>query len=334
MDPAIRALYNYDIFRAAVANYDLDPAAVSELGGFESFIYAFSRNGDDFVLRVGHDSRRPPDMVRGEIDWLNYLHAGGAGVARAVPSARGNLVETVPDANGGHFLATAFDRAQGRRGWQVGWTPERYETYGRLIGRIHRLSKDYAPGNPDWRRPPWDDDSNSDALHTLPPEETVARARYEQVLAEISELPQDGDSLGLIHQDAHEGNFLMTDDGRITLFDFDDCVYHWFAFDIAMVSFYKVTMAEDMAGLTAEFMPPFLTGYAQENALDPFWLSQVPLFHKLREIELFGVIQRDMDPNNRDPWSAWFMDGRRQRIEDDAPFVDFDYITLAGYLRP
>jgi len=43
----------------------------------------------------------------------------------------------------------------------------------------------------------------------------------------------------LIHTDVHAGNFFV-DDGRITVFDFDDSSYQWFASDIAIALYYTI----------------------------------------------------------------------------------------------
>ena len=79
-----------------------------------------------------------------------------------------------------------------------------------------------------------------------------------------------------MHQDAHGGNFFVDEAGNITLFDFDDCVYGHFIYDIAMVLFYAVM--SDFEQRTPEFCVPFFRGYRSENHLDPIWLSEIPHF--------------------------------------------------------
>jgi Ser/Thr protein kinase RdoA (MazF antagonist) len=143
-------------------------------------------------------------------------------------------------------------------------------------------------------------------------------------------LPKDDDSYGLIHQDVHGGNFFVDDNGDIMLFDFDDCVYGWYVYDIAMVVFYMVTNHPDPVGLATAFWPHFWRGYQQENDLDPAWLAEMPAFFKLREVDLYGIIHRSFDVENvTDEWAAQFMDGRRQRIEQDNPYIDIDFTRLA-----
>jgi Ser/Thr protein kinase RdoA (MazF antagonist) len=134
----------------------------------------------------------------------------------------------------------------------------------------------------------------------------------------------------LIHQDAHGGNFFVDDAGRITLFDFDDCAYSWYANDIAIVLFYLITNRADATEVTRKFMPHFLRGYRRESRLDPIWLKEIPHFLKLREIDLYAVIHRSFDVDHLDdPWCAKFMAGRRERIERDVPYGGFDFEAVA-----
>ncbi|MBN1426651.1 phosphotransferase [Candidatus Fermentibacteria bacterium] len=306
---------------------------IRELGGFESFIYEFSRGPASYILRIGHASRRNENLIHGEVDWINYLARGGVSVARAVESAHGNLVEPLDDGHGGQFLAAAFVKAQGKPPWEMGWSPELYQTYGRLIGRMHRLTKDYLPPNPAWKRPEWDNPEIQDIVANLPPGQERVVARYTEVLSHLGTLSKGRDDYGLIHFDAHGSNLLVDQEGRITLFDFDDCSYGWFMYDIAIVLFYMITNHPEPASVCGRFMPRFLEGYRTENRLDPRWLGEVPWFLKLREIDLYAVIHRSFDVEHlTDSWVARFMDGRKERIERDISYVEFEFATLAACL--
>ena len=331
MDEAIRKRYHEAVLETAMARYGILPGQIRALDAYESFIYAFSRDGDDFILRLSHSLRRTEALIQGEVDWINYLAAGGVPVARAVDSQQGRLVEPIADGQGGEFLATAFERAPGQSPWELGWTPERYTTYGRLLGRLHALTANYRLPNPAWRRPEWDDPQFDFVHHYLPASETYARQQYRALCDHLNKLPKDPGCYGLIHQDAHEGNLLMDASGNLTLIDFDDCGYSWYANDLAIVLFYISMGVADVVSFTRDFLTHFLSGYRQEYSLEPGWLAEFPAFLKLRELELYGVIHRDFDVQAiEDPWVARFMRGRKARIEADAPVIDFDFSQLAG----
>jgi Ser/Thr protein kinase RdoA (MazF antagonist) len=335
LDKAIKDRYNQGILDAALQRFAIDPARLRELDGFESFLYEYERDGEGFILRIGHSLRRSVEMIQGEVDWINHLAAGGAGVSRAIFSASNRLVEAIPDGQGGSFLATAFVKAPGRAPGNEDWTPGFCETYGRLLGRIHALSRVYDPP-PGGRRPHWDDPLNiADLWRYLPPGEEAARRSLNDVISHLRALPVEPAGYGLIHQDAHTGNLFLTEDGRITLFDFDDCCYGWYIYDIAMVLFYGVMWQPDPVAFTGYFMSHFLCGYRSQNDLDPAWLVELPAFLKLREIDLYAVIHDSFDLDHlNDPWVTGYMRGRKERIDAGRPYLEFDFSSLARHLQP
>ena len=148
MEPRIKDRFNDAILKAAMQRYGIAEGQIELLDGFESFMYEFTRGGQPGILRIGHSLRRTPQLIQAEVDWINYLAEGGAGVAKALLSARGNLVEAVDDGQGEQFLVTAFARAPGRHTRKADWTPALFERYGQLIGRIHALSHKYTPPHP------------------------------------------------------------------------------------------------------------------------------------------------------------------------------------------
>ncbi len=332
MESRIKERFNQDILNQAAKRYGVAQGNIEKLGGFESFIYLFKKDSKEYILRLSHSLRRSEELIRGEVDWINYLAAGGVTVAGAVMSQNGKLVEAIDDGQGGHFLATAFNKIDGRQAGEVGWSPELYQTYGRLLGKMHALTKDYKPGDPLAKRPRWEDSANTECVKNLPESESLARKRYWEVMDRVSGLPRDKDSFGLIHFDAHSSNMLVDKDGNLCLFDFDDSLHSWFICDIAVVLFYMTAGKEKDAASVKEFLTHFLAGYAEKNKLDPKWLKEIPHFLKVREIDLYAVIHRSLDVNNiTNPWVAGFMKGRKERIEQDVPFLDFDFESLDIY---
>ena len=103
------------------------------------------------------------------------------------------------------------------------------------------------------------------------------------------------------------------------------------------------------ASFTPKFLTHFLRGYRQAYILSPAWLKEIPVFLKLRELELYAVVHRDFDIKDSEHWSlesfqcipgfdvnnsghmwiANFMRDRKQRIEQELPFIDFDFESLA-----
>lgn len=326
MDKQLKAQFNEAILAEGAKRFGLPEAGLRLLDGFENFIYEAENGGRSFILRFSHSGRRTADMIRGEVEWINYLADGGLSVARAVPSPGGCLVETV-DAADGYFSAALFEKAPGHVPNREDRTPELFTQMGRMIGRMHALTRSYTPSDPAIRRLHWDEDTDCFPVRYLPASEEKVIARANELMDYLKALPREKDSYGLVHIDFHYLNFFV-DGGRITLFDFDDCQYNWFAADIAMPLFYLVPhhcdSPKDRAA-AQEFMDRFMEGYSREYSLDRRWLQQIPYFLKQREIDLYMVIHRSFDLNHLDKWCASYMDDRKRRIEEEVPYVDIAF---------
>ena len=109
-----------------------------------------------------------------------------------------------------------------------------------------------------------------DVRRHIPSDQPLVPDPWQRVLFRVRNRACPASQLGLIHQDAHGGNFFV-DDGRIMLFDFDDCCYGPFAMEIGIVIFYVAVLLGEPDDFAAWFVPNFLTGYRSEidARLDP-----------------------------------------------------------------
>lgn len=328
MDKRSKEAFTSDILAETCQRYGIGPGSLELLDGFESFIYFFHRGGREYILRLSHSLRYSLEMIEGEIDWVNYLSDHRVSVSRAIPSEQGNLAEKI-DAQDGYFIASAFEKAPGRPPRREDWQAGLLKDVGRLVGQMHRLAKAYEPPDSRIRRPEWDFEMEDFARRYLPAGEERIVALWEALLDQIRLLPKDRDSYGLIHQDVHGGNFFV-DDGKITLFDFGDCQYAWFAYDLAMALFYVLPHhcdGDEQRQFARSALETLVQGYRLENTITPDWLQTIPLFLKLREIDLYIAIHRSMDLNHLDRWCASFMQGRKEKIEQQIPFLDISFLV-------
>ncbi|MEJ2130464.1 MAG: phosphotransferase [Gammaproteobacteria bacterium] len=328
MEPSVRAQFNDAILDRALACWEIPREAISLLDGFESFVYdcgALAR-----IVRVSHSGRRNAAQIAGELDWINYLSEHGVTACRAVPSRHGRLAEALGTGDA-YFTAAVFEKAPGDPVDEDAFAPPLFARMGRMMGRMHALAKRYTPSDPSFVRPHWFEDIVGTGERYLPPEDAHIVERFNALVAETHALPIDDDAYGLVHLDFHRGNFFVDGDD-MWLFDFDDCQHSWFADDIAIALFYAVphdcTSPRDR-DFARRFMGDFLDGYARENSLDRTWLERIPMFLTRREIDLYIVIHRSFDLDHLDdPWSASFMRGRREKIENAVPYVDIDFAAL------
>lgn len=169
-----------------------------------------------------------------------------------------------------------------RCGTQTSWS-----SGGTLLGRIHALTHRYAPSSPALKRPTWSEDElllNAER-YAAPAFPNLTRD-LETHLDWLSTLPQDPHSFGLVHGDANWGNFHVHQD-QITLFDFDDCRYHWFIYDFAIPMYYFALYHD---GIDEDrlrfFFDPFVRGYLSERPLPLSWFDLLPRFCSFRDILL------------------------------------------------
>ena len=322
MEHRIRELYNKSILNNTLSRYNIDKKNCHLLDGFESYVYQIEKNNEQYILKISHSIRRDKTMIEGEAHFINYLSNHGLTIPQVIYSSNNNLIETIP-AEEGYFTSTLFQHAPGKPPNKQSWNKYLFITMGKYLGKLHSISKTYAPVTK--YRP--DIFKESEAIVKFFPEnDHDVKKIYNDLFTYFNSLPQDTDSFGLIHVDFHGGNFFINN-GNIYLFDFDDCQYSWFVHDIAMAFFYSLPHhCENNKQIENGylFLNNFLKGYYQENNLDKEWLTKIPDFLKLRELELYALINRSFDLNNLDPWSERFMKNRKEKIIQNIPFFDFD----------
>lgn len=300
-------------------------------GGFQNAVYAYQKNNEKFILRISHSGRRTKDMLQAEVDWVNYLGSSGVSVSMPVPSLSGDLIESV-DAEEEEYYVTSFRKAKGRLADVTNkeeWNPAFFQRWGQLIGKMHAATKRYTVN--EGYRPQWSKE-HPDLLNMRQEElAPVIALKYEKLLANLLEWKKNEDTFGLIHNDFHQGNFFV-ENGDITVFDFDDCAYYWFANDLA-VSFYhaywqSTSFNPDYNDFSIEFISSMLEGYSKETTLHKDILCQIPVLLKLREMFLYTLFTKKWDKENLEGWQEYALQNLKHNIEHDVPYSDLDFMKL------
>lgn len=149
----IREMFHEGILEEAAKRHGASMDQVRFLKDAENYVYEFGKDNKPCILKITHTIRRHPDYIMGELEWLNYLADRGLNVSRAVPSAKGNLMESIP-ADKGHFLAIAYEKAQalGKTVGEKDWNESFFQTWGKYVGRMHSLTKQYQWSHPAYKR--------------------------------------------------------------------------------------------------------------------------------------------------------------------------------------
>jgi Ser/Thr protein kinase RdoA (MazF antagonist) len=319
------------VLKEASKLYGFNAADLNKLGSFESFVFEYQQAGQTYILKVIPLSHRQLGLVQGELEWINYLVEGGVSASPPVTSGTGSCVEVVragnqDDGDREDYIIVVFEKAAGRIATAEDWNEKLFMAWGRTMGRMHALTKNFQPSHPSYARYKWYEDEDLKGKQHIPPSQPIVLERYWALIKRIEALPIDRDSFGLVHEDMHHGNFFVNK-GKITVFDFDDCQYHWFAADISIPLFYVMRnkrLNQATPEFATHFFSCFLKGYNRENSLDKKWLTRIPLFHKLREMILYIVIHAEQ-AFELDDWCRDFYKDRRHRIENDVPVIDLDF---------
>ncbi len=261
---------------------------------FDSYIFQVEHQPERYILRLTENSHRTADQVEAELHWIKFLHSNEVGVAEPLISSNQRLVESF-ESESGTLHATIFREADGQS-FEVSlhWRPEFLGNLGRLLGRMHAVTGSYTPPR-NVSRPSHmaERDLLNDAEQHLPRSDTAAWREVEEVMEWINGLPVAGDSHGLIHTDVHPGNYFVDEKLRIMLFDFDDCQYHWFAYDLAipLLYFYLYSdLPEPDASSTDWFFGTVLEAYQEMNILPVEWVRRIPGFVRFRRIDFYVLV--------------------------------------------
>ncbi|MBS4199969.1 phosphotransferase [Bacillus sp. FJAT-49732] len=323
--------FSYEILELGAKSFGVAPENLIHIGNWQNFIYEYKINGQSYILRFTPSPHRPVNKVKGEIDWLLYLSKNGVSVSNPIESKNGHFVEVIETNNTG-FIVTSFTKALGRK---IGYPEclndnELYYKLGRITGRIHSLSQKYKPSDKTIQRHDWHQNYYLQNIGKFVPinQKLVHESCFNLMKTIKDSLPKDETSYGLIHGDIGVGNFLVNEEGIITLFDFDEAQYSWFVEDIAVQLYYLVYVYGGEEGKNNReaqayrFMEYFLKGYEREHSIDEYWLKQIPLFLKLREIIVYIGCNRSWDMTNLNQWSKDYLTESKERIEKGEPVVD------------
>ncbi|MFC1572538.1 phosphotransferase enzyme family protein [Candidatus Eisenbacteria bacterium] len=326
--PLPAAINEEDVLAIASVRFDVDDASLRPIGHAGSCVYAFTRDDQDCVLRLLAGDSRSLDQLRGELDWIRYLKAGGICVSAPMRSIRNQLYETI-EVNDVPVAAVAFRAAQGHPpvDFVDEWDDTFYQRWGELVGHMHTLTKGYHPPDEDSRRPRWFETEDVNLGAHIPASKTKVGQRCAQLVERLKTVPEHPDSFGLIHADLHRRNFFVNGD-QFTVFDFEACQYSWFAYDIAVSLFHAVMKPPrhaDRNDFAKHFMEQFMVGYSRFNDLDGVTLAHFLDFLRLRRVVMYIDMLRYWDLQHLSESRERFLSEYRHGIEDNTAVLNIDF---------
>ena len=276
-------------------DYDLMPVPGHE--GGRNQIWVCSEKGETrYILRTSALEDRTEEDYLAETEFVHYLALNGAPVADVIPSVNGRMVECVEE-EGKKIYISLFAYAKGMLMFDNGYRyrngaplEEYFYNTGKALGAIHRLSRQYQPVH---RRLSFFDKYNMAYIDRLIPDQySGLKQAIARRLDTYRTLPKSEETFGLVHFDFCDGNYHVDmSTGDITVFDFDNCIYCWYMFDLAHawthgVGWYRHLPDPEkrMEGMK-HYFDTVLEGYRSETDISDEWLETLPLFIDMTIIE-------------------------------------------------
>lgn len=288
------------VLQAAKLLYGLDHFECKQVAGHDggqNLVYVCLLNEEKkYVLRISALGDRREEDYLAETEFVRYLAANHAPVADVLLSIHGRLVETVRQEDRVCYVclfayAKGILLAENGYRYRAGAPLEEYfYNTGKALGAIHRLSKAYVPSH---HRSHYLEKYNMATINGLIPDTFSAlKDAISQRLERFAALPVDAGCYGLLHFDFSDGNYhIDMNTGAITVFDFDNCLYGWYLFDLANLWTHGVGWcrfeqdADKRMAFMKYYFDTILRGYRSETDVSDQLLEELPLFIDMVLIE-------------------------------------------------
>ena len=299
-----------NLAKIALESYGLESKNLKFINYSGNGLYRISVHEDDssseriepgrYALRLHQHGYMKPEYITSEMEWLSALHQEGIPVPKPVRNLNGDWL-TVADGN--YKVPTA------RNCTLVGWSegrllnksvrPEHFRSLGRVIGKMHEQSATWKRSK-GFARPHWDwkglfgDGFDygfpaEDARKAIPSEHQKAFKEVLDRVAEFSESYGKGKKVyGLIHADLDVMDNATYFGGEICPFDFDDCGFGYWIFDLGVVLAHHMLDTNDRI---SEKRAALIAGYEETSKLALDTLEYLDLFIAARLAQLMFFYQ-------------------------------------------
>lgn len=261
----------------------------------ENIVYSCERDGGRFFLRLTSSLRRSQEEIRAELEWIDFLQQQKLPVVQVLKNHHGDLSQRV-QCNEEFYEACVFQEISGRHPSEEEMVGEKKFLFrlGALIAKMHTATAGYSPKGL-WKRENWDDErgfrhaceaANSSKIPFF-------MERLKECIAWLRSLEISRENYGLIHADLGLLNLFVQDDESISVIDFDDSCYHWFAFDLAFV-IYSIALNSHHGEFDREeqnWLENLLKGYRSVREFRETDVELIPGFIEFACLRIFFWIE-------------------------------------------
>jgi Ser/Thr protein kinase RdoA (MazF antagonist) len=280
---------NEDLAEMLVRNWECDgqsPDVFTTYRISSNATYAFQFRDKAQFLRFAPTSEKSRENLLAELDFISYLRSKEYGVLEAVESKSGEKLVEV-QTPWGEYYASVFKQVPGIPISETDLNDHIFFSYGKSLGKLHRLSSEYQPLQS--RRWSFNDVLTSIELILMDfPHETLALKETKLLQGYFQTIPKSKNNFGLIHYDFEYDNvFYDAESQSCHVIDFDDAMYHWYVMDIEQT----LNSLQDciLPELFQEKKEFFLDGYQTEFEIQGDMLALLPAFRRFAD--LYGYVR-------------------------------------------
>lgn len=238
--------------------------------------YLVTDNSDKFVFRVYSLNWRSKTEIDEEIKMLNQLKENAISISYPLSDKENSYIQILSAPEGERF-AVLFTFAPGEKQHLI--SEETHFQIGQLIARIHRITHDQKVNRVEYSPEVILIDSLkklSSFLTNDTAEMNFMKSAQSYLFKEFKNADTSKIRQGVVHLDIWFDNLNITNDNKVTIFDFDFCGNGWLCLDIA----YYILQLHNIEKYEAKDYQPkvdsFLKGYesitpisAEEKRLIP-----------------------------------------------------------------
>ena len=206
----------------------------------------------NFALRININSPRSTENIRAEVAWVQFLQdVNGIHTATPIANKDGQFITNLSHARSGRELnCILYSWLEGE---EIGDEPtiEQLRILGQTMALMHNASKDFIlpkdSALPSFHDPFWESEDFliSDKSKLESQDMQLIAAAFKEIISRTDAL-YSRENPQMIHADLHGWN-MKWNEGKLSIFDFDDCGIGLPIQDIATALYYLDTPEQDEA---------------------------------------------------------------------------------------
>lgn len=228
--------------------------------------YKVETDGSRYIYRIYNYGWRRKEEILEEIRFLDLLKANKLSVSYAIADQSGSKIQVI-DAPEGTRYGVLFSFAKGSKPRTL--SKEKHKEIGETLGKIHQLSVEMKLDRVNYSLSFLLEESLEKIKNRLSIKSEAfcyLDSKRRDIREKIARSKQTPLRKGIVHLDIWNDNLHISEDGKITIFDFDFCGNGWLALDIAYYIMQLINTEKKITECKAN-IAAFIKGYESVNVI-------------------------------------------------------------------